>query len=306
LDHLRMAFRLPPLAPLRLFEAAARHKSFKKAAEELNLTPSAVSHGIDTLEQWLGVALFHRNATRGVGLTESGECYMPYVTQALSLIATGTQRLQPRLAERRIVISAAPTFASRWLAPNLHRFQALYPSITIAIDTSHRVSLLPLEGVDIAIRHGRAPWPGTQSDLLIEETLVPVASPDYVKAHGQLAELDFSQLSIIRVTSVEHDWQAWLEGSGQEMTFAAEIAVDTIHLASEAAAQGLGVAMGRLPLAAHDLAAGRLVALSSAEVAIDSGYWLVSQAGDETRKDVRAFRQWILNEFRSEDSVPGV
>jgi DNA-binding transcriptional LysR family regulator len=289
-----MALRLPPLASLRLFEAAARHQSFKKAAQELNLTPSAVSHGVVTLERWLDVALFHRGAMRGVTLTSAGRQYLPYVSEALSMIAVGTQRLPGRRTERRIVISVAPTFASRWLVPNLPKFRKLHAGVAITLDTSHRQTFFPLDGVDLAIRMGRGEWPGMRSDLLMRERLVPVAAPDYLRATGRGGSLDLAKVTQLHVSSIENDWAAWVEGSGTGLEMRSGLSFDTVQLALDAAAQGLGVAIGRLPLAQEDLASGRLVMASDVIVPIETGYWLVGVAGEEPRTDIRAFRRWIL------------
>jgi len=133
-----MAFRLPPLSSLRVFEAAARHNSFRKAADELNLTASAVSHGIQTLESWLGVELFHRQA-RGLRLTGAGEVYAPLVNQALSVLAKATEQLPGRKATGRLSVSSAPTFANKILLPRLEKFAARFPDIRVTIDTSQRL-----------------------------------------------------------------------------------------------------------------------------------------------------------------------
>ena len=133
-----MAFRLPPLSSLRVFEAAARHNSFRKAADELNLTASAVSHGIQTLENWLGVELFYRE-TRGLRLTGAGEIYAPLVNQALSVLAKATDRLPGRKATGTLSVSSAPTFANKILLPRLGKFIAQFPDIRVTIDTSQGV-----------------------------------------------------------------------------------------------------------------------------------------------------------------------
>src|SRR5262245_65929460 len=139
-----MPIPIPPLSSLRLFEAAARHESFRKAAEELGLTASAVSHGVDSLEKWLGVELFRRRP-RGVTLTPAGRHLLPYVSEGLSMIALGAQRLPGRRAERRVILSVAPTFAQLFLVPRLPRFRALHPGIRLSIDTSHRQALFRSE-----------------------------------------------------------------------------------------------------------------------------------------------------------------
>ena len=151
-----MALRLPPLASLRLFEAAGRHQSFKLAAEELHLTPGAVGHGIVALERWLGVTLFERR-TNGVVLTEAGRDYLAFVSEALATIAVGTRRLPNARGLRRITISAAPTFALRWLVPRLPSFRERHPDVSLVIDTSPRQVGLPVDNVDLAIRMARAP-----------------------------------------------------------------------------------------------------------------------------------------------------
>src|SRR5579885_1397960 len=146
-----MRRRLPPLNSLRLFEAAARLLSFKNAAEELLLTPSAVSHGIQTLEDWLGVPLFVRTA-RGLVLSDSGRDYYPIVTQALDLLSQGSGRIMSRNGQGVLAVSAAPTFAARWLLPRLQRFRELHPEIRVIIDTSQERTELSEAGADLAIR----------------------------------------------------------------------------------------------------------------------------------------------------------
>src|SRR5262249_142693 len=153
---------------LRLFEASARHLSFKQAAEELRLTPSAVSHGIRSLEQWLGAPLFVR-AARGLELTATGESYYPVVKSALAMLVSGTPRVARRPSQRRLSISAAPTFACRLLLPSLAAFRDAYPRIGVAVDTSHAHAELGQGGVDVAIRMGRGGWPGVAARELVRE-----------------------------------------------------------------------------------------------------------------------------------------
>ena len=177
-----MAFRLPPLSSLRVFEAAARHNSFRKAAEELNLTASAVSHGIQTLENWLGVELFHRQS-RGLRLTGAGEAYAPFVNQALNILAKATEQVPGRKASGTLSLSSAPTFASKILLPRLEKFAAQFPDIRVSIDTSQRLVDLTLDDFDIAIRFSTsAKKPAPNWTLLVVETLVPVCSPGLKKS----------------------------------------------------------------------------------------------------------------------------
>lgn len=292
-----MPLRLPPLATLRIFEAAARLKSFKHAAAELGLTPSAVSHGMDTLEKWLETRLFERNG-RSIELTPIGRQYLPYVAEGLSMIGVGTERITSGPDRRRVAVSVAPTFAAEWLVPRLGRFTTRHPDISIAIDTSHRQALFPLDGVDLAIRMGKGPWPGTTSHLLLRETLCPVGTPDYVASlAGPGGEVDFARAVLIHVSSVEHDWPSWFAGVGMaEPEARGHLYFDTVHLAVNAAAQGLGLAIGRDPLVLSSTSCGRLVKAAPEAVGIDTGYWLTAPSGEETRREIKAFQRWVLAE----------
>lgn len=293
-----MPIRLPPLPSLRQFEAAARHESFTKAAEELGQTASAVSHAIDSLEKWLGAALFKRNA-RGVTLTPAGHYFLPYVSEGLSMIALGAQRLPGRRTERHVVLSVAPTFAQRFLIPRLPQFRKEHPGIKLSIDTSHRQMFFPLDGADMSIRVGKGAWPDAQSELLFREQLVPVASRQYLESVKKKGVIDWSAVTLLRLSSVEQDWNAWIESSGVDINVNDELHFDTIQLVCEAASASLGIAIGRLPLIFPELESRRLLAAVEPPVEIETGYWLVSPLGQETRTAVKAFRKWLLEEAKT-------
>lgn len=295
-----MALRLPPLSALRLFEVAGRHQSFKRAAEELHVTPGAVSHGILGLERWLGVDLFERGP-KGVILTEAGREYLSFVSEALSVIAVGTRRLPGRDGAKRIAVSAAPTLASRWLIPRLREFRELHPNISVTIDTSHRQVGLPADDVDLAIRMGRAPWAGLASTCLFVETLLPICSPAYFEAKSQDGHIDLSKASLLHVTSVAEDWLAWLDSVDlSEMEVSDGVQFDTIHMAIDAAISGLGVAIGRRPLIDPELSAGNLVSAGYPEAHATTGYWLVDVARSGTRPEIQVFSRWLIEASRSE------
>lgn len=193
-----MGYRLPPLNTLRIFEAAGRLLSFKAASEELHVTPSAVSHAIQSLEDWLGVTLFARGS-KGLALTQAGRSYLGYVSEAIALLARGTQGLPGFAPRNELSISCAPTFAARWLIPNLKSFQEAYPAVSVSIDTAHRRVAFPGDDVDVAIRRGEGPWPGLFAVPLAQETLFPVVSPAYFDAHGPIRSIDdFARLTIAR------------------------------------------------------------------------------------------------------------
>lgn len=294
-----MSFRLPPLNTLRLFEAAGRHLSFKKAAEELRVTPSAVSHGIHSLEEWLGASLFFRTR-RGLALTEAGAAYLPCVREALTTLALGSEKVPGRAVTGTLSISSAPTFAARWLVPNLPKFRVLYPDIEVVIDTAHRRVEFPVDGVDVAIRLGAEPSPKLDSVQLVQETLFPVCSPDLLKKSG--GKIDFSRATLIHVSSTREDWAAWMKGAGLPgLNIGRGLRFDTIQMAFEAAVQGLGVAIGRTPLVDADLIAGRLVKCHERSIHGSLGYWMVNAKESSHRPEIMAFRKWILGALR----VPG-
>ncbi|MDR6390590.1 LysR substrate-binding domain-containing protein [Paraburkholderia phenoliruptrix] len=292
-----MPLRLPPLPALRFFEAAGRHQSFKLAAAELNVTPSAVSHGIVGLEEALGVELFVREP-RGISLTATGADYLSYVSEAFSLIAIGTQRLPNHRANRPIALSCAPTFASRWLLPRLPLFRARWPKVNVTVDTSHRQVGFPVDGFDFAIRLSRAPVAGSAWTRLFGEQLVPVCSPGYLESLRDVQGTPLlSNATLIHVNAASEDWQTWLEATGAEHVDPdAGLRVDTIQLAFEAASMGLGVALGRRPLVNRDLESGALVQAAFNTVNSATAYWLVSAENADRRPELLDFRQWILAE----------
>ncbi|WP_013590564.1 LysR substrate-binding domain-containing protein [Paraburkholderia phenoliruptrix] len=292
-----MPLRLPPLPALRFFEAAGRHQSFKLAAAELNVTPSAVSHGIVGLEEALGVELFVREP-RGISLTATGADYLSYVSEAFSLIAIGTQRLPNHRANRPIALSCAPTFASRWLLPRLPHFRARWPKVNVTVDTSHRQVGFPVDGFDFAIRLSRAPVAGSAWTRLFGEQLVPVCSPGYLESLRDVQGTPLlSNATLIHVNAASEDWQTWLEATGAEHVDPdAGLRVDTIQLAFEAASMGLGVALGRRPLVNRDLESGALVQAAFNTVNSATAYWLVSAENADRRPELLDFRQWILAE----------
>ncbi|SMG50356.1 LysR substrate-binding domain-containing protein [Paraburkholderia susongensis] len=322
-----MPLRLPPLPALRFFEAAGRHQSFKLAAAELNVTPSAISHGIVGLEAALGVELFVREP-RGISLTASGADYLSYVSEAFSLIAIGTQRLPNHRADRPIALSCAPTFASRWLLPRLAGFRARWPNVNVSVDTSHRQVGFPVDGFDFAIRMSRAPVAGTAWTRLFGERFVPVCSPAYLETlretrsdeqdNGQgsgQVNVSLRHATLIHVNAASEDWQAWLDATGTDGTDGTGgtdgidtnggLRVDTIQLAFEAASMGLGVALGRRPLVDSDLARGALVEACANTIASTTAYWLVSAENAESairRPELADFKRWLVGEAAQFDT----
>lgn len=298
-----MALRLPPLSTLRLFEAAGRLQSFKLASVELAVTPSAISKGVQSLEEWLGVPLFVRGAKR-LTLTEAGIAYLPSIRQALAILAAASERVPGRPARRSLALSVAPAFGSRLLLPRLAGFRRLHADIGIAIDTNHRQVDFPNDGVDLAIRMGTGNWPDLEATLLLSEELVPVCSPDFLKSLARIADpvARLRAAPLIHLTSASNDWAAWVRGSGLgSIDPQRNLTVDTIDMALDAACRGLGVAIGRLPLARSELDAGKLVRFCDPVVVAKTGYWFVGLPDTMKRPEVVAFRRWLLSEFQPLD-----
>jgi LysR family transcriptional regulator, glycine cleavage system transcriptional activator len=294
-----MGFKLPPLSSVRVFEAAARNGSFKNAAEELNITASAVSHAVQNLEDWLGVELFRRGGGK-LELTEPGAAYAAAVGKAIKAIADATARLPGRRAQGRLTLSSAPGFAGRWLMPRLSRFTDRHPEIAVDIQTSLDPVDLPMEGIDAAIRLAPAARSLPHWTHLLEERLVPVCSPALRKKYAKLSGRDLiATADLIHMTSTTADWAEWfrLVGLEQPATIRGGLRVDTIHMALDAASRGFGVALGRAPLCDLEIETGQLLRVFDEDVRSGLSYWLVTMDADFQSQDVKAFRQWLLDEL---------
>jgi LysR family glycine cleavage system transcriptional activator len=296
-----MGLKLPPLSAVRVFEAAARHGSFKNAAEELNITASAVSHAVQNLEDWLGAELFRRGGGK-LELTEPGAAYAAAIGKAMKAIADATARLPGRRAQGRLTLSSAPGFAARWLLPRLSRFTARHPGVSVDIQTSLNLVDLPMEGLDAAIRLAPATRAMPHWTHLLKESLVPLCSPALRKKYAKLSALELiAKAELIHMTSVSADWAEWFRQAGVEQpaTVRAGLRVDTIQMALDAASRGLGIALGRSPLFDLEIESGQLVRIVDDEVPSGLSYWLVTMDADFQSEDVKAFRQWLLDELGS-------
>lgn len=257
---------------------------------------------------------------RGLSLTPAGADYLSYVSEAFSLIAIGTQRLPNNRPNRTIALSCAPTLASRWLLPRLQGFRARWPNANVTVDTSHRQVGFPVDGFDFAIRMSRAPVAGTAWTRLFGERLVPVCSPAYRESLlDEQGNVDLRRATLIHVNAASEDWQAWFEATGATGTtdttgstdtngidLSDGLRVDTIQLAFEAAAMGLGVALGRRPLVDRDLASHALVEASPQTIGSTTAYWLVSSESADHRPELFDFKRWLLTEAEHFDHSPAV
>ena len=294
---------LPSLSSLRAFEAAARHLSVSRAAEELRVTQPAVSQQLRQLEDFLQLRLTRRVAGR-IELTPEGLSYAAALSRAFAEIAEATKRA---LAQRKagvLTVSLLPTFAMRWLIPRLPSFQAAHADVEVRLATTEREVDLLREDVDVAIRFGHGRWPKLRCDLLMREEAFPVASPALVRRLGLRRPEDLARASWLVVERAPRgeDWARWLaaaQAGGLEPQ--RRLVFESSAQALEAAAAGLGVAIGHRPFVADDLASGRLAAPFAAKAASGEAWWLVSAEADAGLPRIRAFRDWILSQSAVKD-----
>lgn len=204
---------LPPLNALRSFDAAARHQSFTRAADELCVTQGAVSHQVKALEAELGLKLFNR-ARQGLAITEAGRDYLAVVQDAFDRIALGTDRLLQRQRAGVITVSTSPDFAAKWLVNRLGRFAEAHPEIELKVSAAMHHVDFAREEVDLAIRHGAGNWPGLDAVNLCSEELFPVCSPALVTSRNGISEPeDVLQFPLLHLND-RRDWSRWLEAAG--------------------------------------------------------------------------------------------
>jgi LysR family glycine cleavage system transcriptional activator len=295
-----MAERLPPLKAIRYFESAARHLSFTKAAQELNVTHSAVSHQIKALEEWLGVPLFRR-LNRALVLTEEGQAYVQPVREAFERLAEASRRLRVHEQSGALTVSAMPSFAAKWLVPRLRGFRELHPEKDVRISATEKLVDFDREDVDVAIRYGRGDWPNLRVELLMRESLFPVCSPKLLEGPTPLREpADLVHHSLLHDSDWREDWWVrWFAAAGIDAgALRRSLSFNASNLLLQAAMDGLGVALSQHALAGDDLAAGRLVKPFDIELSSDYGYYVLTREAAADRPKIRAFREWLFAEVQ--------
>jgi LysR family glycine cleavage system transcriptional activator len=291
-----MVRRLPPLNAIKAFEAAARHESFTRAAEELCVTQGAVSHQVKGLEAELGIKLFNRERQRLI-ITAAGRDYLSIVRDALDRIALGTERLLQRQSAGVLTVSTSPDFAAKWLVHRLGSFSEKHPEIDLRISaTMHHVDFAR-EDVDMSVRHGDGNWSGLDVVRLCTEQLFPVCSPKLSARRQRMTKpADLLKFPLLHLDD-RSNWAKWLE--------AADVAnADVSHgpvlnrpsMAIDAAVDGQGIALARTSLAAWDLINGRLVRPFPIALRLSKTYWIVSPKATASLPKIALFRDWLLTE----------
>ncbi|MBU1377299.1 MAG: transcriptional regulator GcvA [Alphaproteobacteria bacterium] len=285
-----------PLTALRVFEAAARHESFLQAAEELAITPGAVSRQIKALETELAIRLFER-FNRAVRLTETGRRLAVGVRQGLSLMEEAVAEVR---AERPgvLAVTAMHSFAARWLVPRLHLFNERHPDIQVLVAASDAAVDLVRERYDVAIRFGRGPYPGFSAHKLVSLFMFPVCSPRLLEQTHLTTPHDLARahlLADVYLAQGEPHWGDWLAQAGApEVDWRGGQQFSNVYLAIEAAIAGRGVALGERALVLDELATGRLVKPFDIELRSSFSQWILTLPEKADRPDIRKFRNWLL------------
>ena len=292
---------LLPLSGFRTFESAARHLSFARAAGELRVTPAAVSHQVRTLEDYLGVRLFHRDGKR-LALTDAGEALLPDLRVAFERLESAFERVRPAPARQTLTITMPPSFATKWWVPRLDRFRAAHPEIELRLDVNDRVVDFDAAGADIAVRYGMGHYPGLAAEKLGDESVFPVCAPRVAARLSQPGDLAREELIHVdgnaRFDPEFPDWRSWLAAAGVRGLDAGRGLRFTLSSpAIEAAVDGQGVLLARSVVVAEDLAAGRLARPFALELPVRPAYYLVCPKAALRRGPVTRLRDWILAEF---------
>ena len=300
--------KLPPLTSLRAFEAAARLRGFNAAADELNVTPSAISHQVKSLEQWLGGSLFVRKA-RKIELTRKARELLPTVSAALDQLAESCQRASATKDTPTLTISVAHTFASGWLVPHLPAFQLAFPNIEVRLilASSQLEQHFAAPEVDVAIAHGmQQAHHGIVADWLMSEDLVPVCSPALMAPTGPLAAPeDIANVILLQVLPRIGQWRVWLEAAGLDRSGAERgPRFQSTPVALEAAVAGAGVAIANKRFLAPHLESGRLVIPFEIDMPGASEYFLLYPLARREEDVIKTFRLWLLK-LMIEEAVPG-
>ena len=289
---------LPSLSALRVFEAAGRHESFTLAADELCVTTSAVSRQIRALEDELGMRLFERRP-RGLRLTTEGAEYLTEVAAALRRLEHASASLRSAGQRRVLRLSVLASFAGNWLVPRLPAFERTHPGIDLVMEATTRYADFRREPVDLAIRFGTGRWKGLHAEPLLPLVFYPVCRPDRIRGNPPLRRIgDLARHTWLEEIHVPFAWPLWLAAAGAStLEPVRRLQYDNAQLMLDAAMAGQGVALASDVLAERSLRERRLACPFQVRAESPATYHLVMRPEDRQRRDVRAFRDWIIGEM---------
>lgn len=294
-----MAHRLPNLNLLRAFEAAARHRSFTTAADELSLTPAAISQQVRALENNLGFLLFER-LPRGVALTHMGAAYLPPIRQAFDDISASTAGLFGLKGESSVKLRAPISFSMLNLAPRLARFNQEYPDIEVRIGSSLWADEVEAESYDIDVRFGDGNWSGYHADLLLNEGCIPVCSPAMEPIPHDLESMAKGRL--ISVMGNEGAWLSAMNISGlTEMNTKRALRADSYMVAAELASSGVGSMLMLKSMAEFYIEQGRLISPVDFELPVTQSHYLLRKEDHRrTKPEITILQQWLINDYQQD------
>lgn len=290
--------RLPSLKFLKTFQVAATRLSFKAAAEELCITPSAVSHQIKGLEEQLGVALFERGPS-SLTLTEAGESYLQHMETVFSRLETVTEQLRVRYGREVVRLNIPPFFATEMLLPRLPSFMAARPDTDVHINTvAPSLQSHPAEA-DLSIVVDTAPEDAHDHDChkLFSQTFVPACSPTLLQRMPIATVQDLNKHTLIIHEARRDGWQRWAQSLGIDLRPKSIVRFDSMNTAAEAAEHGVGIALVSSRLGNERFAQGSLVKLFDRELQTGESYYLILRREDAERPNIKALTQWLIEEF---------
>jgi LysR family glycine cleavage system transcriptional activator len=289
---------IPPLSALQAFEAIARRKSFSLAAEELHLTPSAVSHQVAKLESILGVRLFERSA-RGVELTPRGRQYLERVASALGAINTATEDLRHGVQDT-LYVHSSPSFASLWLMPRIGKFTERHPNISMMLSASHVHSDFQLGQMDVDIRYGLPNWPNLEVEPIFTEKILPLASPEFIRIHRLHTTSDLLRVPLIQSSVSVVQWPEWFARfAGDQRPERMGLRFDRAMMSLDAAVQSLGVALESTSIGSPLIASGRLQPVFGEQMSMEvQAHFVVYPERHASKPEVRSFMAWLRDEVQ--------
>jgi LysR family transcriptional regulator, glycine cleavage system transcriptional activator len=289
---------LPSLNALRAFESAARHLSLSLAAEELSVTPAAISHQVRLLEDHIGLPVFERNG-RGLALTDAGFAGLADLREAFAHLTAAMDAIGSLGEKGALTVSVAPSFASKWLLPRLESFASERPEIDVHVSASMQLVDFARDRVDVAVRYGAGGYGDVFFEKLLPETVIPVCHPDLLKGKTLNSAKDLASLTLLHDDSPDNDpscpsWDMWLRAAGvEDADFDRGPRFNQASLVIEAAILGRGVALAKSALAEADLQSGRLVRPIDSERPVDFAYYFVAPRAKLNLPKVAYFRDWL-------------
>jgi LysR family glycine cleavage system transcriptional activator len=290
--------RTPSLKAIKTFQIAAKHTSFAVAADELCITPSAVSHQIKTLETQLGLPLFSRNA-RALALTDAGARYLEQIDDLFMRLESVTEQLRARFGRSSVRLHVPAYFASEMLLPRLSEFSQLHDGIDLRIDTSGNGGRNHVAEADISVVVGTGPWNGLVAHPLFAQTMVPACSPELLAEKPVRRYEDLNAHTLLVHEARREDWDRWATAVGmKELRPAQIVRIDSMSAATRAAEKKIGIALLPAELSRRKFTAGRLVRVFDDELVTQENYTLLVRTEDENRDDIRALCAWLIESCR--------